>query len=102
MIPPRSGLTFFPYTTLFRSRINEKENTWFNQLLLFRVFFRLFEGWAPGIRESLTFGAVINAEEFEKGEDLTRLNIIMYASKKDRKSTRLNSSHANISYAVFF
>src|SRR3712207_7903797 len=33
--------------------------------------------------------------------DLSELRATLYASGQDRKSTRLNSSHANISYAVF-
>src|SRR3712207_7279225 len=70
--PPRS--TLFPYTTLFRSTVFILERT----------------------IESLTHAAVIEHPEFLKEsqleEEVTRL---------DRKSTRLNSSHANISYAVF-
>src|SRR3712207_8740903 len=84
--PPRS--TLFPYTTLFRStlaiamnRIGGKSNTG--------------EG----------------GEDPERYRDDRRSSIKQVASGrfgvtteylvKDRKSTRLNSSHANISYAVF-
>src|SRR5438445_10795402 len=36
-----------------------------------------------------------------KGEPYTRLAPLLAGKCRDRKSTRLNSSHANISYAVF-
>src|SRR3712207_9025097 len=70
--PPRS--TLFPYTTLFRSALAEEE--------LRREIARYErEGVTP-----LDFGPRIRCHP---------------AKVKDRKSTRLNSSHANISYAVF-
>src|SRR3712207_7839752 len=86
--PPRS--TLFPYTTLFRSlgplldvdeSINPllkatflEENTWAIELDVERVGTWYQDQWKRS-RDSDTSG--------------------------DRKSTRLNSSHANISYAVF-
>src|SRR3712207_8099225 len=84
--PPRS--TLFPYTTLFRS---DPATT----PLLVPVpkpnkIFLLAGNYAEHIREG---GGI--AEERE--------NTFPYVFMKppDRKSTRLNSSHANISYAVF-
>src|SRR5258708_26602269 len=73
--PPRS--TLFPYTTLFRSRLNRNlEQMPFN----FRA--QLFDQLS-----ATTLGAaVVN----DGGEGI-----------QDRKSTRLNSSHQIISYAVF-
>src|SRR2546430_9197022 len=62
--PPRS--TLFPYTTLFRSRV---------------------EPWPAGV------AAHLHVAETVVGE--ARLPHL------DRKSTRLNSSHSQISYAVF-
>src|SRR2546429_3216717 len=77
--PPRS--TLFPYTTLFRS-----------QLLFFAtlsaVVFLLFV--------ALTF---VLARNLLKLFAERRLGVL--GSKLDRKSTRLNSSHGYISYAVF-
>src|SRR3712207_7016747 len=73
--PPRS--TLFPYTTLFRS---EKEG-----------------------QRCLTLAGDVGDEQFcrhtveQTVREFGRLDILV----KDRKSTRLNSSHANISYAVF-
>src|SRR3712207_7921752 len=81
--PPRS--TLFPYTTLFRSKgrqdvvgvavaVNgeiEEVNIYPGPTLLEKIYPRLLQSYA------------------------------LQASAQDRKSTRLNSSHANISYAVF-
>src|SRR3712207_8447248 len=89
--PPRS--TLFPYTTLFRS-----------QFLL-----QLFGG---GLLIISYFPQILKLYKTKKSEDISLqfwiiltiglflIGINMYTSK-DRKSTRLNSSHANISYAVF-
>src|SRR5258707_7308230 len=77
--PPRS--TLFPYTTLFRSHGNLIEKAGLIQPLL-RGF---HEGDAAAIHGLQRI--VFSERVFERRED--------------RKSTRLNSSHANISYAVF-
>src|SRR3712207_8497663 len=79
--PPRS--TLFPYTTLFRSRADLSPALPFIALWAVLVGRRAFGGWKPGF---LAAGALIG---------VTLVTIL------DRKSTRLNSSHANISYAVF-
>src|SRR3712207_7648215 len=81
--PPRS--TLFPYTTLFRSEIvTEKE---LNGILPVE---------AGGIRDVAWEGSRAGARP-------ARLAPHLYLNRElgDRKSTRLNSSHANISYAVF-
>src|SRR5258707_14229654 len=78
--PPRS--TLFPYTTLFRSVV-ERDNVGSSHGLgsrcqLIKVHWtvvgKAFPKWLTGVQGRL---------------------------REDRKSTRLNSSHANISYAVF-
>src|SRR3712207_8674342 len=88
--PPRS--TLFPYTTLFRSTA------------------MLVEFALRGIRPDLILFADTGGE---KPETYAYLPVIQrYLARvgfptvttvryEDRKSTRLNSSHANISYAVF-
>src|SRR3712207_8037718 len=80
--PPRS--TLFPYTTLFRS----------DDLAVYRTMRRRIAIPVPaGAQGPLTVRMTINTER----EDLPPGG----ALPADRKSTRLNSSHANISYAVF-
>src|SRR5258707_9969183 len=74
--PPRS--TLFPYTTLFRSRIHNGRGHQFGSFIA---------GIAE--HESLVPRALLGGF-FALGKETS-----------DRKSTRLNSSHANISYAVF-
>src|SRR3712207_7428591 len=76
--PPRS--TLFPYTTLFRSRPATHRHK--HQLREAQV---------------RQLGSDDAAEPMERDFGKPRL----VSSVRDRKSTRLNSSHANISYAVF-
>src|SRR5438874_7736265 len=76
--PPRS--TLFPYTTLFRSK---NENT-LGQTVRYTVFL-----------EPVATDAI-----FVPGRFLS-LQGNFSGTKIDRKSTRLNSSHVEISYAVF-
>src|SRR3712207_8212510 len=75
--PPRS--TLFPYTTLFRSRQRPLE---LGADFVVHSASKLISG-----HSDVVLGAVV-----------TNSN---RALRADRKSTRLNSSHANISYAVF-
>src|SRR5258707_8420890 len=75
--PPRS--TLFPYTTLFRS-IDWRKMIYLND---------------PN-QEQLTAGLNLNKRIANLGSTQ-----IWAPVQIDRKSTRLNSSHANISYAVF-
>src|SRR3712207_7992454 len=92
--PPRS--TLFPYTTLFRSRQEGADPVLQGQL---RV---------PELREGGHFGQARDALRRRNGEDpqplaVLRREVAQHGEhhRQDRKSTRLNSSHANISYAVF-
>src|SRR5690348_17582243 len=81
--PPLS--TLFPYTTLFRSQVLPELDLVGLQLQSYATFLK--EGIAQALEE-------VNGE---KGiEDYTGKNWAL-----DRKSTRLNSSHPSISYAVF-
>src|SRR2546429_4647349 len=72
--PPRS--TLFPYTTLFRSQAGDGDDS---------------VCWNP-LLEPETLGFFIDTEMVARD---------LRASEEDRKSTRLNSSHGYISYAVF-
>src|SRR3712207_6973440 len=88
--PPRS--TLFPYTTLFRS-LDPGRSTSFRTFGLGRYA----GSWdnCGGIWRR--FGIVVDSTGMvrESNEANNRVDF------QDRKSTRLNSSHANISYAVF-
>src|SRR3712207_8424781 len=79
--PPRS--TLFPYTTLFRSGSTVAAPQPSRELL------RAIN--AAGEQASAL------GDEYVSTEHL----LVALADSGDRKSTRLNSSHANISYAVF-
>src|SRR5258707_9704263 len=72
--PPRS--TLFPYTTLFRSQRRGREAAVFSRR-----------------HPRLPAGRRLRPAQVEAR--------LAQARQADRKSTRLNSSHANISYAVF-
>src|SRR3712207_7477840 len=86
--PPRS--TLFPYTTLFRSRV-----AWDHAKLL--KFMR-----NRNKRTALLSRLSTEAGTRNRNETLTRCLVRQPSGAGvDRKSTRLNSSHANISYAVF-
>src|SRR3712207_7063054 len=83
--PPRS--TLFPYTTLFRSRLHS-------------VF------WGNGGARADLQTPRVKAKVCKSGGLSGELSTLSaqgerLAITQDRKSTRLNSSHANISYAVF-
>src|SRR3712207_8332123 len=73
--PPRS--TLFPYTTLFRSVLEVLEK--------------------PEVAIVLLVGGAVR----RIGDVLKVVAVVRRQIPEDRKSTRLNSSHANISYAVF-
>src|SRR3712207_7124727 len=76
--PPRS--TLFPYTTLFRSG-------------------HCPTGRVPTFTPEGHHGSPVPAQTTRKDRFLVSLDSLV--RRQDRKSTRLNSSHANISYAVF-
>src|SRR5258707_13298767 len=98
--PPRS--TLFPYTTLFRSLVyddNPSAYTRAMEAVRNAVDARFSIGLSlddkGGIRDVLVNSPAWNAH-IAPGTTLVAVN----GRKLDRKSTRLNSSHANISYAV--
>src|SRR3712207_7510451 len=92
--PPRS--TLFPYTTLFRSLFPFQDGNADVEAAAH------FNSRSPPLQEArrdgpapdlLQHGLEFAAVPAEKGDPRPGM--------QDRKSTRLNSSHANISYAVF-
>src|SRR3712207_7519453 len=90
--PPRS--TLFPYTTLFRS-------LGFEPLRLAVEVLQLLLDC--GLALERLAGEVLAAGSERLPRLLLELDdtLLELVRLKDRKSTRLNSSHANISYAVF-
>src|SRR2546430_12299281 len=85
--PPRS--TLFPYTTLFRSGADDVD---------------LFGKFAEGGVELVDIGLGCAVLEFEGDHVFNAAGLNTWSpsnSRTDRKSTRLNSSHSQISYAVF-
>src|SRR3712207_8708898 len=91
--PPRS--TLFPYTTLFRSVHNLLEALEVDgDIILDRHPQKALDGLRR--HEGAPAGQVV---EFADG--IGRVHPALAVLRQDRKSTRLNSSHANISYAVF-
>src|SRR3712207_6944029 len=98
--PPRSPL--FPYPTLFRSQARPQAGL------------RQVPGHVAGLLRDPSGSRLLGAAgqghapgpEHDEEEDVDdvqadRLDREEVARQEDRKSTRLNSSHANISYAVF-
>src|SRR3712207_8169625 len=82
--PPRS--TLFPYTTLFRSQRRQSH-----------IRHR-------GVGQLQFAQARVSLESRQSGvryPGIREIQILKTWEPLDRKSTRLNSSHANISYAVF-
>src|SRR5207245_8591400 len=86
LLPPPSS-TLFPYTTLFRSIAERMVSHYLGLALGFEVTTcpdtTLLAGYLADVRPELVFG------------------VPRVWEKIDRKSTRLNSSHGSISYAVF-
>src|SRR3712207_8708019 len=89
--PPRS--TLFPYTTLFRS--------FYAQLSLEtapEIDSDVIVGFADGLSAEEVLALPVYSRVPAVQDDAA---VLIDDQGLDRKSTRLNSSHANISYAVF-
>src|SRR3712207_7807147 len=84
--PPRS--TLFPYTTLFRSRAGNGSFS----------YHKYWDGDFPAQYKDNRPGDI---QQDEKTFVIKYIKEHKDQNSVDRKSTRLNSSHANISYAVF-
>src|SRR5688572_32168891 len=89
-VPPRS--TLFPYTTLFRSRSLTTESVGVGRE-------------SPPLRDAYVVGFRVRVHEAQQALALIGKGVPGGCIKRreglDRKSTRLNSSHSQISYAVF-
>src|SRR3712207_8707203 len=82
--PPRS--TLFPYTTLFRSGVERQSGLRHDPDAAGEVPDRVLDRHDVVLLRDAAVGVGGDRDD---------------AAARDRKSTRLNSSHANISYAVF-
>src|SRR3712207_7890636 len=91
--PPRS--TLFPYTTLFRSPAQDR--------LPLQLVVRGPDAQVAVVRADRLLQRVAGSRgEFRRrGQVREGQGGAQQLEHRDRKSTRLNSSHANISYAVF-
>src|SRR5437899_7074673 len=90
--PPR--FTLFPYTTLFRSHVEHLPDRFFVDEVDGAANANARAAASAGGRPRL--GLVRPGENARAGADLVGSDQV-----QDRKSTRLNSSHLGISYAVF-
>src|SRR5207245_8450301 len=86
MIQSQPTSTLFPYTTLFRSNREEKGRDW---ILVLECWERLQQ----------TIRSYAGDERCQRR--ILRMVCCSRSQHSDRKSTRLNSSHGSISYAVF-
>src|SRR3712207_9010788 len=94
--PPRS--TLFPYTTLFRSLSRELDGLEGDE----RVVQFAINRTVARVHQSMeAFIHNMNTIHSRGGNQVVFSSINYGTDTSDRKSTRLNSSHANISYAVF-
>src|SRR3712207_9094296 len=98
--PPRS--TLFPYTTLFRSTHDWRRHGTLDLFAALDVKAGTVIGACERRHRSVEFRAFLDRVEaaVPAGLDVHLVLDNLKTHKTDRKSTRLNSSHANISYAV--
>src|SRR3712207_9490629 len=98
--PPRS--TLFPYTTLFRSFTDGEQRRDF--VYIDDVLAANYKAMTHNARAGGGGGGGVfnvgSGSSWSFNEVVRQLNRVLKTDLQDRKSTRLNSSHANISYAV--
>src|SRR3712207_8111825 len=90
--PPRS--TLFPYTTLFRSWLVRTDHD-------SRGGDLTVDELQPGGDGAFREQAFARPDDDREDQQTALVDEAVAHERLDRKSTRLNSSHANISYAVF-
>src|SRR2546430_13709092 len=93
--PPRS--TLFPYTTLFRSNILRFRDASGNSI----GYVYVDTTGLLGFHNDATGLNILSGVSPSPGWHALELHLKPDATGGDRKSTRLNSSHSQISYAVF-
>src|SRR3712207_9538053 len=98
--PPRS--TLFPYTTLFRSLPDVRVVLEFDELAAQPLTHpRRASDQVLFVHDlEIPYRQGTSCRVAAEGTDVTEVVVLLGPLERDRKSTRLNSSHANISYAV--
>src|SRR5690606_41551058 len=98
MLPPYPSSSLLPYTTLFRSRVAVISKGQLSQ----GATYYAQGGIAAVLDDEDSIDAHI-ADTLDAGSGLCHLDMVTHIVEQsgDRKSTRLNSSHVKISYAVF-
>src|SRR5205809_4560656 len=86
--PPPLRTTPFPYTTLFRSSVGHDNP-------------RIYYNVASRTDDARIGQLFVLLDRYEPGKTPRLLDSLRAELAQDRKSTRLNSSHGYISYAVF-
>src|SRR5262245_64773911 len=96
MITEPSRSTLFPYTTLFRSRSRGRKKRYTNRML------QPPQSYNPFVYPySLLYHKMYSTQVLQDHIGSTKNRGRPRTPQRDRKSTRLNSSHLGISYAVF-
>src|SRR3712207_8971202 len=96
--PPRS--TRFPYTTLFRSVLARVTSLVVVVVGVTGLTWLSVHALRPDLRRGQDGNILAGLADFLQSAFL-HFDFGTSRTARDRKSTRLNSSHANISYAVF-
>src|SRR5947209_13961403 len=93
MSPLPTISTLFPYTTLFRSKLHSNNQS--------RIRCNPSQRHPPSHNNPSPSISLNSQDNHTRARPYTLLHTRDSLDGQDRKSTRLNSSHANISYAVF-
>src|SRR5690606_41762047 len=101
ILPPSSS-TLFPYTTLFRSDHLDYHVTFENYIKAKKKYFDELSADAFALVNADDKRGMVMLQNTKARKHTFGLKkMVDYKGKIDRKSTRLNSSHVKISYAVF-
>src|SRR5690242_20993267 len=98
---PPSTTTMCPYTTLFRSRPRHRQGVAVEEGPELAQHRRHTAGVKEILDQVLAAGAHVREHRSPPGELVEAVELEVDPEPADRKSTRLNSSHMSISYAVF-
>src|SRR5699024_12779905 len=100
-LSPPPTFTLFPYTTLFRSKIYPIRNDFFGEMITVSGLITGQDLIAQLKDQPLGETLLLPCNMLREGENVFLDDVTVEDVERDRKSTRLNSSHVSISYAVF-